>query len=138
MNTRTQEDYERPGVLYGYRAVSDYGSFADGLGHVYYFGRSKKRYAIEAANVEEQKMVLKRKIKRRGLNLPSRILLWCIVPNVDHAWDELKEALVWSRKSTNWSPEITQQCVLGDHWFTVGNMGPEDFGAWCKEITRLV
>jgi len=134
----SQEDHVRPGVVFGYRTRGDWGSFADGEGHMYYFGRTKQAAALEhdcdAANAEEvQKELLRNKMRRVGLNAPSRILLWAHVSDIDKYWDEFKQQLrgYWMRVSGT-QPLITNQLCVGDHYFTVANMGPGEFGEWCK------
>ena len=134
----SQADHVRPGVVFGYRTRGDWGSYSDGEGAVYYFGRTKQKAALDldvnAANaVENQKELLRNKMRRVGLNAPSRMLLWVHVSDIDKYWDEFKQQLrgYWMRVDGT-QPLITNQLCLGDHFFTVANMGVEDFGTWCK------
>jgi hypothetical protein len=135
-------DFVRPGVVYGYRAVSEYGSFSDGQGAIYYFGRSQQQCVIDIGeysdSVQDQKDVLRHKLNRTGLNSPSRILLWKKVDDVDKYWDEFKQQLRgWRRLRDDiegTSPLITNMLSLGDNFYCVENMNAEDFGVWCRAV----
>ena len=138
-------DFINPGIIFGYRAIADYGDFSDGQGHVYYFGRSKQQCMLELDVSGEQHEVhqgqrdlLRKRMRCTGLNSPSRILLWVRVQDVDKAWDDFQEQLRGWRDERDaiegTSPLITNVLVLGDNWFTVENLGPEDFGTWCKAM----
>ena len=81
----SHQDFVVPGVIYGFRAVCEYGSFSDGLGNIYYFGRSKQKDMLDFACLgegtstpehEQQCELRKKKCNRSGLNAPSRVLLW--------------------------------------------------------------
>ena len=134
------------GVIFGYRAVSDYGSFEDGQGHVYNFGRSTQESLIELEKKEgetfrelqqRQKELLRSKMRRTGLNGPSRVLMWVRVDDVDKYWDEFKDQLHgWGGRMQvdGKDPHVTQQVVLGDFFYTVENMGVVEFGAWCNAM----
>ena len=142
-------DFVKPGVVYGYRAVCDYGDFSDGQGHVYYFGRSKQRCVLDLDLSGEdpsqaQKDMLRGKLRRTGLNSPSRILLWVGVADVDKAWDDFREQLRgwrpgWTREEIDGVlPIITHVVSLGDNYYTVENLGPEDFGTWCRAVMQRI
>ena len=130
--------------MFAYRAIGDYGSFADGLGHVYNFGRSSRHQFIDVQAIgdeQKQKEILIKYGRRTGLNRPARVLLWAYTQNLDEMWDRIKDNVrgnVWrprpSTASTEEHPICTQQCMLGDHWYTVENLGPEDFGEWIQEV----
>lgn len=124
-------DFARQGVVYGYRAVGDYGSAAVGLGNIYYFGRSKQAsvFAVRGNDEETQKETLRKKCKRDGLNAPRRVMLWVRVQDVDQVWEDVRMKL-------RGQPLITNHATLGDNWYTVENMGPEDFGTWCDGVVR--
>jgi hypothetical protein len=139
-------DFVRPGVVYGYRAVSEYGSFSDGQGAIYYFGRSQQQCVIDIGeysdSVQDQKDVLRHKLNRTGLNSPSRILLWKKVDDVDKYWDEFKQQLRgWRRLRDDiegTSPLITNMLSLGDNFYCVENMNAEDFGVWCRAVVAAL
>ena len=132
------------GIVFAYRAIGDYGSFADGLGHVYNFGRSSREQFIDVAAIgdeEKQKEILTKYGRRNGLNRPARVLLWTYTPNLEEMWERMVDNVrgnVWRSRhagaSTDQHPICTQQCMLGDHWYTVENLGPEDFGEWIQEV----
>ena len=139
------------GVIFGYRAVSDYGSFEDGQGHVYNFGRSTRESLIELEKKEgetfselqqRQKDLLRYKMRRTGLNGPSRVLMWVRVDDIDKYWDEFKEQLHgWGGRFQveDKEPLVTQQLLLGDYFYTVENMGVGEFGTWCNAmLTKLL
>ena len=130
--------------MFAYRAIGDYGSFADGLGHVYNFGRSSRRQFIDVhaiGNEEKQKEILVKYGRRTGLNRPARVLLWVYTTNVEELWerivDNVRANVLRPRPATASTDEVpicTQHCMLGDQWYTVANLGPEDFGEWIREM----
>ena len=135
------------GIIFGYRAIADYGDYSDGQGHVYYFGRSKQQcmLGIDVSGEEahqDQKDVLRRKMRRTGLNSPSLIILWVRVQDVDKSWEAFREQLCGWRVERGLiegtSPLITNVLALGDNWYTVENLGPEDFGTWCRAMTEKI
>ena len=141
-------DFVKPGIMFGYRTISEYGSFSDGEGNIYNFGRSSQRCMLDLqrADGEEagdwarrQKDMLKNKMRRTGLNAPCRLLMWVRVPDIDKFWDDFKEELAgWGsvrRGIEGTSPLITQQCVVGDNYYTVANMNVTDFGNWCNAVS---
>jgi hypothetical protein len=140
--------FVKPGVIYGYRAIADYGDFSAGQGHVYYFGRTKQRSILsldvsgEQDLNEDQIYLLRRKLGRTGLNTPSRVLLWVRVDDIDRAWDNFREQLRgWLHQRDGIegpTPILTNVLSLGDNWFTVENLGPEDFGKWCNAILQKI
>jgi len=145
----TAADFEHPGIIFGYRAIADFGDFSDGKGHVYYFGRSKQQCMLdldvsgEPNEVhQDQKNLLRRMMRLSGLNSPSRVLLWVRVQDLDKAWDDFREQLRGWRQEREeiegTSPLITQELLLGDNFYTVENLGPEDFGTWCKAILQIL
>ena len=74
---RSNADFIRPGVIYGYRACGDYGDDRN----IYYFGRTKQAVAracpVSGEGIfERQKLVLKNRCRRVGLNTPSSMLIW--------------------------------------------------------------
>ena len=137
-------DTVKPGVIFGYRAVSDYGSFGD----IYNFGRSTqacmlqlRQEAGETAGdlAQRRKEMLRNKMRRTGLNAPSRILLWARVSDIDKYWDEFKRQVGgWGGRlpvdAGTAEPLITQQLQVGDAYYTVENMGVSEFGTWCKAL----
>ena len=144
-------DFVKPGIIFGYRAVCDYGSFSDGLGHIYNFGRSTQACMLELRHkpgeeaghwIQRQKDMLKNKMRRTGLNAPSRMLLWARVSDIEKYWDEFKRQLGgWGGRLPveGTEPLVTQQLVLGDQYYTVENMGVSEFGTWCNAlITKLL
>jgi hypothetical protein len=144
----THADFIKPGVIFGFRSVGDYGDYSDGQGNVYYFGRSKQPCMLDLSLVGEnvtqnQKDMLKRKVRCVGLNAPSRILLWVRVDDIDKYWDEFRQQLRgWDRRARDGiegtGPIITNVLVVGDNWYTVENMGPQAFGSWCRAIMQKV
>ena len=139
-------DFVKPGVIFGYRAISDYGCYSDGEGHVYNFGRSSQQCMLElrptegeAAGhfVQRQKDMLKEKMRRTGLNGPSRILMWVRVSDIEKYWDEFKRQLGgWGGRLQIDGPEplVTKQLVVGDQFYTVENMGVAEFGTWVNAL----
>ena len=130
------------GVVYAYRPVADYGSFADGLGHIYYLGRSKRREFSAPdlmGNETLQKEVLSRYGQARGLNRASRILMWIHVPDMQAVWDRLIDHArgnVWCTRTDPASerPTLTHHCALGDNWYSCNNTGPTGIGEWFCEV----
>ena len=140
-------DFIKPGIIYGYRAVADYGDFSDGQGNIYYFGRSKQQCMLDLDvsgenMIQDQKDMLKKKVRRTGLNAPSRMLMWVRVEDIDKYWDDFKQQLRgWRRERDEidgTSPLITNVLVVGDNWYTVENMGPADFGTWCRAMMQKI
>jgi len=163
-------DFVKPGIIFGYRAVCDYGSFSDGLetkaatrgyersssprtiknlalvGHIYNFGRSTQACMLELRHkdgeeaghwIQRQKDMLRNKMRRTGLNAPSRMLLWARVSDIDTYWDEFKRQLGgWGGRLPidGTEPLVTQQLVVGDAYYTVENMGVSEFGTWCNAL----
>ena len=140
----------KEGVIFGYLAIAEFGSFSDGLGHAYNFGRTALRDVVSMRRLgsesdvdwaDRQKDALKRRMKRSGLNTPSRVLLWVNVEDLEQTWDELVEHLRGFgsfMSSAGTAPLIAQQLQLGDNWYTVENLNSEDFGRWCRNITELI
>ena len=133
----------QPGVVFGYRPLADFGSFSDGLGNIYKFGRSRleemwNRDVMDC--VDLQKELLVRRVNCGGLNRPSTILLWVYTDNVAELWDRVKRHLKgnwWrDREPQDLTPIITNHLRLGDSWYSVGNMGPTDFGTWARELAK--
>ena len=144
---------KRYGIVYGFRALGDWGLLSGGYGTVYYFGRTKQKCMLElkvedgANSFDAGRLeLLKKKCKCVGLNTPSRVLLWACVSDIDYCWDELRRELVGGWNGTQrleiegrddlQAPEVTQYLLLGDNWFGVSNMGPEYFGAWCSAFAE--
>ena len=151
MSSEMEREQKKTGVIFGYRAVSDYGSFADGQGHVYNFGRSAQKEMVECNDIQpegevsdlatRQKELLKKCMRRTGLNAPSKVLLWAVVSDLDRYWDEFKMQLQgWGGRLPveGKDPLVTQQQVVGDYFYTVENMGVEEFGTWCNAILSKV
>ena len=135
-----------PGLLFGYRPLADYGSYSDGLGNIYRFGRTRLKdlWGREVmGNVEMQKEMLVKRLNCMGLNKPSTILLWVYTEDVVELWDRMKRQLKggWWRPTPVENapptiPIITNHLRLGDSWFSVENMGPADFGVWVREQAK--
>ena len=129
------------GTIFGYRALGDFGSFADGLGAVYYFGRSKRedfRQPQLIVNRQLQKEMIPRHCSRcSGLNRPAQMLLWEVTFfDVEQLWGRIKDNLrgnIWAPYQGR-RPVITQQLQLGDNWYTVSNMGPQEFRMWVQSV----
>ena len=141
--TMTHADFIKPGIVYGFRTLGDFGSHSDGLGNLYYFGRSKQRCFLELPGTGEdvrkkQKEMLKKKGRHAGINAPSRMLLWVHVPDIDKFYDLLREQLrgwLQEREEVDGvQPEITHQVWVGDNYYTVSNVNVEDFGKWVRAI----
>ena len=141
---RVQADFVKPGIIWGYRTIGDYGEYSDGEGNAYCFGRSRLRGFINLdVNAEDtaakQKQMLKERGRRTGLNTPCTILMWVRVDDVDRWWDEFKQELRRPKDYGEVVPEITNQLCLGDNFFTVSNLNPTEFGEWCcKRMQRLL
>ena len=148
-------DHLKAGVLYGYRTKGDYGDFSDGQGNVYYFGRTRQKDVLDfkctsIAWTQEDKDVtrelLRKKCNRTGLNAPSRILLWKRVCDIEKGWDELRRALRTpyapfsdDRASEPEPPtSITNHLMLGDNFYTVEGLGPNDFGIWIRAVVDKI
>ena len=143
--------YERKrtaGIIFGYLAVGEHGEYSDGEGAMYYFGRSKKRcmLALVADGPDakhEKKDMIRKKIGMRGLNAPSKVLVWEQTTDLERVWDLFKIELSGWRSQREVAegpvqgrPEITQQLYVGDNWYTVSNMSISEFGEWCTEILQ--
>ena len=133
------------GVIYMYRSIGDYGSFADGLGAAYYFGRSKQAAFLDinlVGDEPKQKEIIVRHARCSGLNRPSRVLLWCrvLLLDLEEMWNRVRDNArghIWrSVPDGQTRPLCTQQCVLGDNWFTVENVGSEEFGRWVRAVAK--
>ena len=144
-------DFIKPGVIYGYRTKGDYGEYSEGQGNVYYFGRSKQKDMLDFACAgeavhEQQRELLRKKCSRSGLNAPSRILLWVRVCDIEKVWDELRRALRTpyapfsnDRPSEPEPPtSITNHLMLGDNFYTVEGLGPNDFGIWIRAVVDKI
>ena len=132
-----------PGVVYGFRTLGDYGSYADGLGSMYMFGRSKARDVVEFdrsayeppfAEANMKQMLLSRP-HHRGLNSPAVILLWKRVEDIYLGWDRLKNILkgIYLPRPFEFAePTITNHLNLGENYYTVSNVNHEEFGQWVR------
>ena len=133
-------DHARPGVIFGFRTLGDFGEYSDGQGHMYYFGRTKQKCFLElpltGEEVEKnQKEMLKTKGRHNGLNAPSRMLMWVRVKDIDMCWEDFRVQLRgWLRTgvAVKDEPIITNHLWVGDNFYTVENVGPADFGKWCR------
>ena len=60
------------------------------------------------------------------------------VNDIDKFWDEFREQLrgwLGPREEIDGvQPLITNQLCVGDNYFTVANVGPGDFGKWCRAM----
>ena len=148
-------DHLKAGVLYGYRTKGDYGEYSEGQGNVYYFGRTRQKDVLDfkctsIAWTQEDKDVtrelLRKKCNRTGLNAPSRILLWKRVCDIEKGWDELRRALRTPyapfSDARHREPEpptsITNHLALGDNFYTVEDLGPNDFGIWIRAVVDKI
>ena len=134
---------KRYGIVYGFRALGDWGELSDGYGTVYYFGRTRQRSLGQDALLHDkglQNEALVRRLKFGGLNRPSRMVVWIRVPerDLDAVWDRVRDHLkgsIWrERPNAGVRPVVTNHLEVGDNWFTVNNMNCDDFSEWCEEI----
>ena len=139
----THADFIKPGIIYGFRTLGDFGSHSDGLGNLYYFGRSKQPCFLQLPRTGEdvrknQKEMLKKKGRHTGINQPSRVLLWVRVDDIDKYYDLFREQLRgWLQEREEIDgvqPEITNELWVGDNYYTVSNVNVEDFGKWVRAI----
>ena len=132
-----------PGVVYGFRAVGEYGSYSDGYGTMYVFGRSRSRDMVEFdrgmfdrtyADASMKEMLMGRS-HHRGLNAPAAILLWARVPDIYEGWDKLNNNLkgIYVHRQFDFAePIITNHLALGSNYYTVSNVNHEEFGRWVR------
>ena len=136
---------EQGGVIYGYRTFGDFGDDAN----IYYFGRTKVQavYNMSLEGVPDgvharQKKMLKSRLRRVGMNAPSRVLLWGRTTNVDRDWDDMKDFLKGHRRRlfnvVQQHPLITNELWVGDNFFTCESHGPEDLGLWVRSVWNLI
>ena len=142
--------YERKrtaGIIFGYLAVGEHGEYSDGEGAMYYFGRSRKRCMLDlnakGSDAKHEKKDMRKRIGQRGLNAPSKVLVWERTNDLEKVWDLFKIELSGWRSQREVAegpvqgrPEITQQLYVGDNWYTVSNMLISEFGEWCTEILQ--
>ena len=143
--------YERKrteGIIFGYIAMGEYGEYSDGEGAMYYFGRSARKcmLRLDADGPDakhEKKEMIKKRIGMRGLNAPSRVLVWERTNDLEKVWDLFKIELSGWRSQREVAegpvqgrPEITQQLYIGDNWYTVSNMLINEFGERCTETLQ--
>ena len=143
--------YERKrteGIIFGYIAVGEHGEYSDGEGAMYYFGRSARKcmLRLDADGPDakhEKKDMIKKRIGMRGLNAPSRVLVWEQTNDLEKVWDLFKIELSGWRSQREVAegpvqgrPVITQQLYIGDNWYTVSNMLINEFGEWCTETLQ--
>ena len=125
------------GVIYGYRAMGDYGDDAA----IYYFGRSRlaKMYDMSLEGPADtvharQKKMLKETCRRTGLNACSRVLLWGRTADLNKDWDDLKDFLRGNRFAQDAHPLVTNQLWVGDNWFSCESHGSEGFGIFVRAV----
>ena len=143
--------YERKrtaGIIFGYLAVGEHGEYSDGEGAMYYFGRSRKRCMLDlnakgSDAKHEKKDMIRKRVGQRGLNAPSKVLVWERTNDLERVWDLFKIELSGWRSQREVAegpvqgrPVITQQLYVGDNWYTVSNMLINEFGEWCTEILQ--
>ena len=139
---------EANGIIFGFRAVGDWGCYSEGQGHMYYFGRTRQSILFDESiegNEQLQKELLVRRLKLKGLNKPGMMLLWFRVTGqpLQEVWDRFKEHLHGYARPVQDEqgepidlPEIGQEIAIGDNWYTCRNLGPADFGKWCNAAAR--
>ena len=129
----------KKGVVYGFRTFGAWGE--DGT--IYYFGRSRQALLQDVQlldNAELQKEMLCRRLKLSGLNKPAEMLFWLRVVegDVQRLWSGITEHLKGNffidRAPGKKTPLITQHLWVGDNWFSVKNMGQDEFSEWCGEV----
>ena len=137
---------EANGIIFGFRAVGDWGCYSEGQGHMYYFGRTRQSILFDESiegNEQLQKELLVKRLRLKGLNKPDMMLLWfrATVAPLDELWDRFKEHLHGFARPVQDEqgdevdlPEIGQELAIGDNWYTCRNLGPADFGKWCKVV----
>ena len=131
-----------PGVVYGFRTIGEYGSYSDGLGTMYVFGRSRSRDMVEfdrgvhGAYADAcMKELLMGRSHHRGLNAPAVILLWARVPDIYEGWDKMNNLLkgiYMPRPFEFEEPIITNHLAIGHNYYTVSNVNHEEFGQWVR------
>jgi len=148
MQSHVYERKRSAGIIFGYLAVGEHGEYSDGEGAMYYFGRSRKRCMLDlnakgSDAKHEKKDMIRKRIGQRGLNAPSKVLVWERTNDLEKVWDLFKIELSGWRSQRDVAegpvqgrPEITQQLYVGDNWYTVSNMLISEFGEWCTEILR--
>jgi len=131
----------KKGVVYGFRTFGAWGE--DGT--IYYFGRSRQALLqdVQLLNNEDlQKEMLVRRLKLSGLNKPAKMLFWLRVVECDvqRLWsgitEHLKANFFIARAPGKKTPLITQHLWVGDNWFSVKNMGEDEFSEWCSEVVQ--
>ena len=131
-----------PGVVYGFRTLGEYGSYSDGLGSMYVFGRSRSRDMVEFdrgmhephADANMKEMLLSRP-HHRGLNSPAVILLWARVSDIYEGWDKINNLLkgiYMPRPFEFEEPIITNHLAMGNNYYTVSNVNHGEFGQWVR------
>ena len=129
----------KKGVVYGFRPFGAWGE--DGT--IYYFGRTRQGWLQDidpGSNEDLLKAVLIRRLKLAGLNKPMKMLFWLRVVegDIQRVWagivDHLKGNFFLDRAPGKRTPLITQHLWVGDNWFSVKNMGQNDFSEWCGEV----
>ena len=77
----------------------------------------------------------------QGLNSPSRVLLWVRVQDLGKSWEEFRDQLRGWRDERDGiegtRPLITNVLAVGDNFYTVENLVPEDFGTWCRAMMQM-
>ena len=123
-------------VVYGYLALGDWAETCA----VYKFGKSRILPGNIGGEPEKQKEALVEMMRLKGLNKPSRMVLWVRVPAgiVKEFWGRLRDHLRGNtfveRRNGKPRPLITQHCRVGDNWYAPQRMGPPDFAEWCEEV----
>ena len=147
MQSHVYERKRSAGIIIGYLAVGKHGEYSDGEGAMYYFGRSRKRCMLDlnakGSDAKHEKKDMRKRIGQRGLNAPSKVLVWERTNDLEKVWDLFKIELSGWRSQREVAegpvqgrPEITQQLYVGDNWYTVSNMLISEFGEWCTEILQ--
>ena len=131
----------KKGVVYGFRPFGAWGE--DGT--IYYFGRTRQGWLQDidpGSNEDLLKAVLIRRLKLAGLNKPMKMLFWLRVVegDIQRVWagivDHLKGNFFLDRAPGKRTPLITQHLWVGDNWFSVKNMGEDEFTEWCAEVIQ--
>ena len=142
------QDYRKPGVVFCFETVGK--KYTEASPHfpqtTYYFGCTQNAFAsiLPVADSEKQVTLIKKRMKRDGLNAPREMLMWVRARDIYEFWDLLKYGLIWSKHPLGfpWAndkvPKVVRHQDVGDRYFSVTNMDSKEFGKWLHKCGTCI
>lgn len=121
---RTNTDFKKAGILFGYRPL---GTFGFG-GNCYCFGRSKRALFKEAQTTDQKEFAINS--RSNGLNRCRDIVYWLSTDDLEKAWISLLISRLRSAGEEG-STIVKHLHILGDNYYS-STMPPDEFATWLQ------